>query len=93
MAKKKTKQEQIALAEELQGMLLEDFKRLLESGEATAADRATMTRMLTEHGWDLDPSRGGEIKPADLLTRKVDPRKFDDDDEAAMPRIAGSIGR
>lgn len=48
--------DQIHLAQELQMSLLKDFKRMLEDGSATAADRATLRKLLADNGWSLDPS-------------------------------------
>ena len=48
---------QIKLAEVLQDRLLKSFDELFKAGAETAADRATLLKMLQTNGWSLDPSR------------------------------------
>jgi hypothetical protein len=81
MAKPKTNQ--IELAEKLQQKILEDFADLLEKKQMTAADRATLCRLLSDNGWSLDPAAVDQTL-ADVLTKRVDPTAFDDDD---LPRV------
>lgn len=70
--KLKKKKEHIEKAEKLQDLLLDNFIKLFQENEATATDRATAIRFLTDNGWDLDPARvPQELK--DKLTRKVEP--------------------
>ena len=72
-------QDQVDLAERLQTKLLERFEKLMESGEDTPTDRATLSRLLNSNGWSLSP----DSLPADLkdfLTKVVDPRSLDDED-------------
>lgn len=72
-------QKQIRLAEMLQELLLQDFHTLLLSGGMSPTDRATLSRLLSQNGWSLDPSRlPTGLK--DLLTTQV---SFDDADEVA----------
>lgn len=71
--------DQIALADELQGMVLEDFKKLLQSGLMTPTDRSTLVRLLSQNGWTLDPS-ALPMGLRDKLTRRVDPLDFEEDD-------------
>lgn len=40
----------------LQLKLLTRWERLLDSGELSPTDAATLTRFLTQNGWSLDPS-------------------------------------
>jgi hypothetical protein len=70
---------QIELAAMLQDLLLEDFKAKLQTGEMTPTDRATLSRLLSQNGWVLDPAalpQGIE----DKLTERIRPEDLDDDD-------------
>ena len=72
-------QDQVDLAERLQTKLLERFEKLMESGEDTPTDRATLSRLLNSNGWSLSP----DSLPADLkdfITKVVDPRSLDEED-------------
>jgi hypothetical protein len=57
------KKEQVEIAEEIQDLLLQNFKELLISGTATATDRATICRWLSHNDWSVSPADA----PADLL--------------------------
>lgn len=79
MSEKMEKQEQLDLAEELQGLVLRDFKNLLKEGKLTPTDRATLVRLLSANGWTLDP----HTLPKNLksmLLKDVDPLSFEDGD-------------
>ena len=72
-------QEQVDLAGRLQEKLLERFEALMEAGEDTPTDRATLSRLLNSNGWSLSPdSLPAELK--DFITKTVDPRSLDDED-------------
>jgi hypothetical protein len=72
-------EEQIKLAERLQERLLKRFEKLMEEGDDTPTDRATLSRLLNSNGWSLSPdSLPAELK--DFITKKVDPRSLDDED-------------
>lgn len=73
------KEKQLQIAERLQLLLLENFEYLLESGEMTPTDRATLSRLLMQNGWSLDPSRMPKGLQ-DLLTSRIDPEDLDDED-------------
>jgi hypothetical protein len=82
-----SKEDQIRLAEELQGLLLQDFRARLLDGTITPTDRASLARLLSQNGWTLDPSqfaRGLESK----MLKLVDPSSLDDDDVADARRTA-----
>lgn len=69
-------QEEIQLAESLRMRLLERFANLMDEGEDTPTDRATLARLLTgAGGWTLDPSRMPQGLE-DKVTQRV---KYDDD--------------
>lgn len=55
---------QIAAAERLQELILENFEELLTTrrDQLTATDRATIVRLLQANGWTLDPAQ----MPTDL---------------------------
>lgn len=74
-----SREQQIQIAERLQLLLLENFQTLLDSGEMTPTDRATLARLLMQNGWSLDPSRLPKGLQ-DLLTTQIDPEELDDDD-------------
>jgi len=72
-------QDQVDLATRLQQKLLERFEALMEEGDDTPTDRATLSRLLNSNGWSLSPdSLPAELK--DFITKKVDPRSLDDED-------------
>lgn len=73
------KESQLQKAEELQDLLLANFEYLLKNDLMTPTDRATLTRLLTQNGWTIDPS----MLPQglrDKLTTKVDPLDFEEDE-------------
>jgi hypothetical protein len=73
------KQSQMRVAERLQELILERFEELLAAKEETQTDRATIVKLLSANGWDLDP----ENLPsnlADYVTKRVNPRDFDEDE-------------
>lgn len=85
-----TKKEHLELAEEMQTLLLEDFRNMLRDGTASATDRATIARLLVANGWSLDPVLMGQGVTS-KITKHVDPTQFDAEDDDDL-RIAGSIG-
>lgn len=75
---------QLDKAEKLQDLLLDSFLDLFKRKDETAADRATLLKMLKENGWSLDPSRLPQSL-RDKLTLS-DPSVLDEDDD-----IVGTI--
>jgi hypothetical protein len=73
-----TPEEQTALAERLQTKWLQRMEKLLDSGEATATDMATLSRVLLQNGWSLDPKQLPQGL-RDKLTSQVSPEELDDD--------------
>lgn len=67
--------DQVALAEKLQVLILEDFVRLAVAGELSPTDRATIVRLLTANGWSLDPTR----LPQELQDKLTSHLRFDKD--------------
>ncbi len=66
------KEEQLEQSELIQDLWLSRMIELLQSGEETATDRATLIRWLEHNGWHVDPSRmPQELK--DKLTSKIKP--------------------
>ena len=62
---------QADLAERLQEKLLERFETLLDEGEMSPTDAATLARLLSQNGWTFDESRmPKELK--DRLTQVID---------------------
>jgi hypothetical protein len=52
-----TQEEQVDVAERLQGKWLMHMERLLDNGTITSTDMATLCRWLMANGWSLDPSK------------------------------------
>lgn len=50
-------EKQIEIVERLQTKLLERFETLIDAGEITSTDMATLCRLLTQNGWNIDPAR------------------------------------
>lgn len=73
------KQEQMKVAERLQDAILRRFEALLENGDDTQTDRATIVKLLSANGWTLDPS-DVPSNLSDFITKRVDPRSFDEED-------------
>ena len=62
---------QADIAERLQEKLLERFEALLDSGEMSPTDAATLARLLSQNGWTFDEAK----MPKDLkdkLTKVID---------------------
>lgn len=51
------KKEQIRIAERLQLKLLEWFEQRIREGSLSSTDAATLSRLLMQNGWNLDPTR------------------------------------
>lgn len=82
------KQRQIKLLEDLQELLLEDFKLAFENNTITATDRSTLIRWLQANGLDLDSSRIPQVLK-DKLTAKLPASEVDADE--AEPRHLRAI--
>ena len=54
---KLTQEEQVDIAERLQGKWLLHMERILDAGTITSTDMATLCRWLMANGWSLDPSK------------------------------------
>lgn len=61
-------------------LLLDDFERMLKDGSITAADRATLARMLKENGYAFD-ANSTKQNLGNKLTGKVDPKSVTKDDD------------
>jgi hypothetical protein len=76
---------QAQLAAELQSALLKDFKRLMDDNLMTAADRATLAKILRDNGWSFDISQ----LPEDLrskLTSEVSTEDLEEDTDVIPMR-------
>jgi hypothetical protein len=83
-----TKEEQVAIAERLQLKWLERMEKLLDNGEITSTDMATLVRFLMSNGWTLDPTRLPQgLK--DKLTSGMRPDDFDNDGDVIPLRRQG----
>lgn len=89
MASIEQKQQQIAIADRLQLMLLEYFEKKLNDDTLTDTGAATLARLLSANGWSIDPNTLPQ-GVRDKLTSTVDPNDFDDDD---LDAIVGGIAQ
>jgi hypothetical protein len=76
VAEKLTSDEQLDIAERLQGKWLKHMERLLDSGTITSTDMATLARLLMANGWALDPSKLSP-KLRDKLIDSIPEGEFD----------------
>ena len=76
---------QIEITERLQTALLEHFETLLKEKTITSTDMATLTRLLSQNGWSLDPAKLPQSLRG-LLTTEVDPKDLDDQDVIPITR-------
>lgn len=79
---------QIDLARKLQFKMLKRWEKLLDDGTLSPTDAATLARLLSQNGWNLDPARIPQ-RLKDLIGDLPDPKTFTDDD----PDVVGSITR
>jgi hypothetical protein len=77
VAEKLTTEEQIDVAERLQGKWLKHMEKLLDSGTITSTDLATLARLLMANGWQIDPAKLPE-KLRDKLIDSIDESTFDE---------------
>lgn len=84
MAAKAPKQEQLDLATSLQKKWLARMEALLDNGEITSTDLATLARVLMANGWTIDP-RQLPKKIADKITSPVE---FDGEEDEPRIRLA-----
>jgi len=71
------REKQLEIAERLQLKLLERFEMLLDKGTITSTDLATLCKLLSQNGWQLDPLKLPKGL-RDKLTEHIDPSEFDD---------------
>lgn len=81
-----TKAEQLELTERLQLKLLKHLDQAFDEGTITSTDVATLSRLLMQNGWSIDPSRLPQ-GVRDKLTEIISTADFSDEDED----VAGSI--
>jgi hypothetical protein len=74
---KMTQEEQIDVAERLQGKWLTHMEKLLDNGSITSTDMATLVRWLMANGWSLDPSKM-PVRLRDKLIDTIGDEAFDD---------------
>ena len=66
---------QVDIAERLQMKLLQRLEHLLDEGEITSTDLATLARLLMSNGWSIDPTKMPQgIK--DKITKVIDINRF-----------------
>lgn len=73
-----TTKAQVEIAKRLQMKMLKRWEDLLDSGQLSATDAATLTRFLLENGWNVDPAKLPQSLK-DVLTTKVDPSQLAED--------------
>ena len=74
---------QLEVAERLQAKWLQRMEFLLDSGMATSTDLATLSRVLLQNGWSLDPKK--LPKGLQALVGKVE---FDENDRPRLVKSA-----
>ena len=74
---------QVELAERLQVLWLERMETLLNDGEITSTDLATLARVLLANGWTLDPTR----LPTSLREKLTKHVEFDAEEDAKIQVI------
>lgn len=68
---------QVEIAERLQMKLLKRFEQLIDDGELTSTDAATLARLLMANGWSIDPTKIPQgIK--DKITKHIDLEDYAD---------------
>jgi hypothetical protein len=83
-----SKDEQVAIAERLQLKWLTRMEKLLDEGDITSTDMATLVRFLTHNGWTLDPTRLPQGL-RDKLTSGMKPEDFENDGDVIPLRRKG----
>jgi hypothetical protein len=77
VAEKLTNEEQLDIAERLQGKWLKHMEKMLDAGTITSTDMATLARLLLASGWNLDPSKVPE-KLRNKLIDEIGADAFDE---------------
>jgi hypothetical protein len=72
------KEQQVAIAERLQLKWLQRMETMIDAGDITSTDMATLVRFLMANGWTLDPTRMPS-KLRDKLTTTMSALDFDND--------------
>lgn len=85
MDDKSIQDQQVQIAERLQLKWLQRMETLLDAGEITSTDMATLVRFLMANGWTLDPTRLPE-KLRNKLTTGVSPLDFENDGDVIPMR-------
>lgn len=80
MDERELRQQQVDIAKRLQEKWLKRMEYLLDTGEITSTDMATLARVLLQNGWSLDPNDLPQTL-RDKLTKRV---SFDDDLEGEL---------
>jgi hypothetical protein len=68
------------IVERLQLKWLKRMEDLLDKGELSSTDAATLYRFMSDNGWSLDPSK----LPQDLKDKLGDPVEFSNEDEFGL---------
>jgi hypothetical protein len=68
------------IVERLQLKWLERMEQLLDDGELSSTDAATLYRFMSDNGWSLDPSK----LPQSLKDKLTDKVEFDEEDEFGL---------
>lgn len=77
----------VELAERLQTKWLEKMERLIDSGDVTSTDLATLSRVFMSNGWSLDPSQLPQSLK-DAIPGLPKAGDLDDDDVDVVGKIA-----
>jgi hypothetical protein len=71
---------QVDIAGRLQLKLLKRFETLLDNGEITSTDMATLSRLLMSNGWSIDPTKV-PARLRDVLTKSLGALDIDEDED------------
>lgn len=68
------------IVERLQLKWLQRMETLLDEGDLSSTDAATLYRFMSDNGWSLDPAK----LPQNLKDKLTDKVKFDEEDEFGL---------
>jgi hypothetical protein len=74
------KTEQVEIAERLQLKLLKHFEHLFDTKQISSTDCATLSRLLMQNGWSIDPARVPKGLRG-ILTESIKAAELDELDE------------
>ena len=82
-AKQEELQKQLDIKSRLETKWLERMEKMLDSGEITSTDMATLARVLMQNGWTIDADK----LPQHLRDKLTSHVSFEEDDEEPKIRM------